>query len=56
MKQQSDPRLLVVYYAATIVFLALDYGFNVNVRLAAFDQVPVLRGGYYLADFRLPGR
>ena len=51
MKQQSDQRLLVFYYAATVVFLVLDDGFNVNVRVAALDAVPVLRGGYYLVIF-----
>ena len=51
MKQQSDPRLLVLYYAATIVFLVLDYGFDVNVRVAALDAYPGLRGAYYLVIF-----
>ena len=55
MKQQSDPRLLVLYYAATVLFLVLDFGFNVNVRVAALDQVPVLRGGYYLVIFACLG-
>ena len=51
MKQQSEPRLLLLYYAATIVFLVLDYGFNVNLRIAALDAFPALRGGYYLVIF-----
>ena len=55
MKQQSDRRLLILYYAATVVFLILDYGFNVNIRVAALDQVPVLRGGYYLVIFACLG-
>ena len=55
MKQQSEPRLLVLYYAATIVFLVLDYGFNVNLRIAALDAFPGLRGGYYLVIFACLG-
>lgn len=41
-------RLLVFYYAATIVFLMLDYGFGVNVRVAALEAYPDLRAGYYV--------
>jgi len=51
MSSRSIPesrRLLVFYYAATIVFLMLDYGFSVNVRVAALEAYPGLRGGYYL--------
>ena len=55
MKQQSDPRLLVLYYAATIVFLVLDYGFNLNLRIAALDALPELRGAYYLVIFACLG-
>ena len=47
MKQQSDPRLLVLYYAATIVFLVLDYGFDLNLRVAALEAYPGWRAGYY---------
>lgn len=51
MKQQSNSRPLVLYYAATVVFLVLDFGFDVNVRVAALDAYPALRGGYYLVIF-----
>ena len=51
MKQQSDPRLLVLYYAATVIFLVLDYAFDVNVRVAALDAYPGLRASYYLVIF-----
>jgi hypothetical protein len=44
-------RLLSLYYAATIVFLLLDYGFNVNVRIAALEAYPGMRAGYYLVIF-----
>ena len=51
MSSRSIPesrRLLVFYYAATIVFLMLDYGFGVNVRVAALEAYPGIRAGYYL--------
>ncbi len=40
-----------LYYAATILFLALDYLFGINVRVAFFDGVPGLRAVYYLVLF-----
>jgi len=54
MNSRSSPisrRLLVFYYAATIIFLMLDYGFNVNVRIAALEAYPGLRAGYYVVIF-----
>ena len=47
----ESPRVLLAYYAATIPFLLLDYGFGLNVRLAAFDAYPGFRAFYYLAIF-----
>ena len=44
-------RLIFLYYAATILFLTLDYGFGLNVRLAAFDAYPGYRALYYAAIF-----
>lgn len=44
-------RPIVLYYAATIVFLMLDYGLSVNVRVAALEAYPGLRAGYYLVIF-----
>jgi len=44
-------RLLLVYYAATIVFLMLDYGLSVNIRVAALEAYPGFRAGYYLLIF-----
>ncbi len=41
-------RLFSVYYAGTAVFLALDYLFSVNVRLAFLDDWPVWRAVYYV--------
>ena len=48
-------RVLQVYYAATIVFLMLDYGIGVNVRVAALQGFPGLRAGYYLVIFACLG-
>ena len=40
-------RILIIYYAATALFLALDFGFDVNVRAAFLEASPDLRLGYY---------
>ena len=43
----SVSRILPWYYAGTALFLLLDYGFGVNVRLAFLDPVPDARAAYY---------
>ena len=43
----SASRLLTLYYAATAVFLVLDYAFGINVRVAALQPWPGLRAAYY---------
>ena len=48
-------RVLQLYYAATIVFLVLDYGFGVNVRIAGLQGFPALRAGYYVVLFACLG-
>ncbi len=40
-------RILPWYYAATAVFLALDYGLGINVRVAFLDAFPAGRAAYY---------
>ena len=40
-------KLLVLYYAATLVFLVLDYAVGLNVRLAFLESAPVARAAYY---------
>ena len=52
---QADVRLIRLYYAATTVFILLDYFLNINVRLAALDQSPGLRALYYLFCFACLG-
>lgn len=44
-------RLLNYYYAATIVFVLLDYVLNINVRVAFLQDWPALRAYYYIFCF-----
>jgi len=43
--------LLKAYYAATVLFLLLDYLGGINVRIAFLDPWPAWRSLYYLACF-----
>ena len=43
----SIARILPWYYAATAIFLALDYGLGINVRVAFLDEFPTARVAYY---------
>ena len=40
-------RILPWYYAATALFLLLDYGLGINVRVAFLDELPTARIAYY---------
>ena len=40
-------RVLPWYYAATGLFLLLDYGLGINVRIAFLDEMPTARMAYY---------
>lgn len=44
-------KILVLYYAATALFVSLDYGFGVNVRVAFLDATPGIRAMYYVVCF-----
>lgn len=44
-------RPLTLYYAATALFLLLDYVFGLNVRVAFLETLPAARAGYYLLCF-----
>jgi len=50
-KAFADPlaarRLCLGYYAATALFLLLDYGFSVNIRVAFLKDWPAWRLAYY---------
>ena len=41
----------MVYYAATALFLALDFGLGINVRVAFLESLPGFRLGYYVVCF-----
>ena len=45
--RDTTSRILLLYYAATAVFLVLDYAAGFNVRLAFLDTHPAARGAYY---------
>lgn len=44
-------RLHVLFYAATLVFLVLDYVFDINLRAAFLEPYEAARGFYYLFLF-----
>lgn len=44
-------RILLLYYAATVVFLLLDYAVSLNVRLAFLESWPMGRAAYYAFCF-----
>ena len=43
--------ILRIYYAATALFVSLDFGFGVNVRAAFLDSAPTLRVLFYVVLF-----
>jgi hypothetical protein len=43
--------ILWLYYAATALFVSLDYGFDINVRAAFLETAPGLRAGFYIVLF-----
>lgn len=40
-------KILIAYYAATALFLVLDFAFGFNVRLAFLEALPAARIAYY---------
>ncbi len=48
-------RVLPWYYAATGLFLILDYAFDVNIRVAFLEALPAARLGYYGVCFACLG-
>ena len=46
-----NSNILRIYYAATAVFLSLDYGFGINVRAAFLEGAPGLRLAFYAVLF-----
>lgn len=47
----SASKLLRIYYAATLLFVVLDYFLHINVRLAFLEAWPEMRALYYLLCF-----
>lgn len=47
MDKKISDKLLLAYYDATLLFIAFDALFGVNVRLAFLEGQPGLRAGYY---------
>lgn len=45
--QMNSSKILVLYYGATVVFLALDLALGVNLRIAFLDSLPLARAAYY---------
>lgn len=46
-------RPIALYYAATILFLLLDFAVGVNVRVAFLEPFPTARLAYYIICFVL---
>ena len=46
-----SPALLRIYYAATFVFVILDYALGINVRLAFLEAMPSARAAWYVVCF-----
>ena len=44
-------KILLVYYAATALFVSLDFGFGINIRVAFLESTPGLRAGFYAVLF-----
>ena len=47
----DSSRILVLYYAATVVFVVLDFAFGFNIRLAFLEPLPTARIAYYALCF-----
>jgi hypothetical protein len=47
----ASAKILHIYYAATLLFVFLDYFLNINVRLAFLEAWPEMRALYYLLCF-----
>ena len=48
-------KILVLYYAATVLFLLLDFALGFNIRLAFLESLPMARIAYYAVCFTCLG-
>lgn len=44
---QTTRQAILAYYVATVLFLLLDAGFNINLRVAFLEPLPLWRAAYY---------
>lgn len=44
-------KILVLYYAATVIFVVLDFALGFNIRLAFLESLPMARMAYYAVCF-----
>lgn len=44
---RDSRKLLVLYYAATVFFLVLDFALDFNIRIAFLESLPTARIAYY---------
>jgi hypothetical protein len=44
---RDSRKLLVLYYAATVLFLVLDFALDFNIRIAFLESLPTARIAYY---------
>lgn len=47
LKIEASNRILILYYGATVLFLALDFLVGFNIRIAFLDAYPMARLAYY---------
>ena len=47
----DSSKILVLYYAATVVFVVLDFALGFNIRLAFLESLPMARIAYYAVCF-----
>lgn len=51
----DSSKVLVLYYAATVLFLLLDYAVGLNIRVAFLEPFPEGRAAYYGVCFACLG-
>lgn len=58
VRPANDPigsKIFVAYYAATAVFLLLDFALGFNIRLAFLESLPAAKAAYYGVCFTCLG-
>ncbi|MCP4331672.1 MAG: hypothetical protein GY785_03360 [Gammaproteobacteria bacterium] len=52
---RDSSRILVLYYAATVLFVMLDFALDFNIRIAFLESLPAARIAYYGVCFTCLG-